>query len=382
MKNTNGLVDRVNALLDDNRRQIGELIGQSAALARETHGLLADNREQLHGTIVNLREFSATLNRRADEMSKEITSTAEELRTQIARTGDEARGTLKGGRDDLQGLLASLRATSAKAEQAADALTSVLRKVDGGTGTLGRLVNDSATVDKVDNAVDQIGGIAGKINAGQGSLGRLVTDDKLIVKLESAADSANRMLGEADRIHLFLGYRGEYLPDANGLKSYVTVKFQPRADKYYLLELVDDPAGKRTITNTTTTIDRPEGSYTLNENTVVDDKSELKVSALFAKEFGALTLRGGMIESQGGAGVDYRLFKDRASVSLDAFDFGREEGAHYKFTGKLRVYKDFFINAGVDDFGEDDRRSAFLGAGILFSDEDLKYVLSLGKYVQ
>jgi hypothetical protein len=31
---------------------------------------------------------------------------------------------------------------------------------------------------------------------------------------------------------------------------------------------------------------------------------------------------------------------------------------------------------------EEDRRSAFVGAGILFSDEDLKYLLSLSRFSQ
>lgn len=382
LRNTNGLVDRVNALLDDNRRQIAQLVGQSAALARETNALLADNREELRGTIVNLREFSATLNRRADELSREVTATAGELRSQISRTGEEVRGTLRGGREDLQGLLGSLRSASGKAEQAADALTSVLHKIDAGTGTLGRLVNDGDTLAKVDNAVDQFGGIAEKINSGQGSLGRLVTDDKLIGKLETAADSANRMLGEADRIRLFLGYRGEYLGRGGDVKNYVTMKFQPRDDKYYLLELVDDPAGRRNTTTTSTRIDRPEGGYDLNERTVVTEEGKLKFSVEFVKDFGPLSFRGGLLESQGGAGLDYRLFNDRMRLSLDGWDFSRDLGPHYKFSGRLRIYKDVFVSAGVDDFGESDRRSAFVGAGILFSDEDLKYLLSLSRFSQ
>ncbi len=378
IENTDGLVERLSALLDENRRQVAQLLGESAALARETRALIADNRDELHGAIANLREFSATLDRRAGELSDQLTRTAEEL-----------RGSLRGGREDFQGLVASLRSAAGRAEAAADALTSVLKKVDEGRGTVGQLINDDRTLERVDGAIDrvdraavQFGEIAGKINAGQGSIGRLVTDDALVTKLESTVDSANRFLGESDRMHFFLGYRGEYLERSAEIKNYVTMKFQPRDDKYYLLELVDDPAGKRSITTTTTRIDHPDGSYDLTEHTETTEEGKLKFSVQFAKDFGALTFRGGLVESQGGAGIDYRLFGDRLRLSADGWDFTRDEGPHYKVAGRLRLFKDVFLNAGVDDVAEDDLRSVFVGAGILFSDEDLKYLLTLTRFSQ
>jgi phospholipid/cholesterol/gamma-HCH transport system substrate-binding protein len=379
--------------VDDNRRRISELLGESAGMSREIRGLLADNREELHGTIANLRELTATLNRRVDELGdeaaktagqlrEESAKTAETVRGEIAKTAEELRVTLSGGREDLQGALTALKAAAGKAEQSAETLTAILRKVDGGTGTIGELVNDDASLRKVDRAVDQFGGIAEKINSGQGSIGRLVTDDRLVGKLETAVDSANRVLGEADRIRMFLGYRGEYLFRGDDVKNYVTMKFQPRDDKYYLLELVDDPAGRRSITNTTSTIERPEGGFDLNERTVVTEEGKLKFSVEFAKDFGPLTFRGGLLESQGGAGLDYRIFGDRLRLSVESWDFGREEGPHLKLSGRLKLYKDVFLSAGVDDVSEEDRRSAFVGAGILFSDEDLKYLLSLSRFSQ
>jgi phospholipid/cholesterol/gamma-HCH transport system substrate-binding protein len=390
---TNELVEQVSQLLDDNRRRISELLGESAGMSREIRGLLADNREELHGTIANLRELTATLNRRVDELGdeaaktagqlrEESAKTAETVRGEIAKTAEELRVTLSGGREDLQGALTALKAAAGKAEQSAETLTAILRKVDGGTGTIGELVNDDASLRKVDRAVDQFGGIAEKINSGQGSIGRLVTDDRLVGKLETAVDSANRVLGEADRIRMFLGYRGEYLFRGDDVKNYVTMKFQPRDDKYYLLELVDDPAGRRSITNTTSTIERPEGGFDLNERTVVTEEGKLKFSVEFAKDFGPLTFRGGLLESQGGAGLDYRIFGDRLRLSVESWDFGREEGPHLKLSGRLKLYKDVFLSAGVDDVSEEDRRSAFVGAGILFSDEDLKYLLSLSRFSQ
>lgn len=371
MQNTNALVDRLNVLLDENRRHVGELLEQSAGLARDTRALLAENRDELHGTIANLRDFSASLKARADELAAQVTRTAEDL-----------RGAVRGSREDLQAVLASLRAASGKAEQAADSLTSILKKVDDGRGTLGRLVNDETSITRIDRAVDQIGGIAEKINAGQGSIGRLVNDDKLVSSLQSSVDSINKLLGAGERTGFYLGLRSEYLFDIRDFKNYATVKLQPRPDKYYLLELIDKPTGKRSIANVQTKITRPEGDYTIEEHTVTDDVTSLTFSLQFAKDFGDLTLRGGLFESTGGIAADYRPFHDRLRLSLEGWDFDRGEGPHFKFTGRLKLYKDTFVNAGVDDLLLSDGYSAFVGVGVLFSDEDLKSLLTLSRFSQ
>ena len=124
------------------------------------------------------------------------------------------------------------------------------------------------------------------------------------------------------------------------------------------------------------------GVFDANRVSEETEEGKLKFSLQFAKDFGPLTFRGGVVESQGGAGLDYRLFGDRLRLTAEGWDFAREAGPHYKLTGRLQLYKDVFLNAGVDDLAEDDRRSVFVGAGILFSDEDLKYLLSLTRFSQ
>lgn len=369
MNNFDALVDRVNGLVDANRAGIHNAIAQIGGLTQETRGLVADNREELRATIANLRDFSATLNQRATDLSTQITATAADL-----------RGAVAAGREDLKTLMDTLRSAAAKAERAADSLNSILQKVDTGQGTIGRLVNDAGTLTGINRAVDQIGGVAEKINTGQGSLGRLVTDDKLIGKLETSVTSLNNFLTKADKIHLFLGYRGEYLARGGDLKNYVSVKIQPQPDKYYFLELVDDPAGKRSTTETTTEVQQSDGTYSVSEKTTVDDLSKLKYTVQFAKSYGDFTFRGGLLESRGGISLDYQPGGNALRFTVEGWDFGRDKGPHLKFTGRYQLYKDLYLNAGVDDWLESGNRSAFLGAGILFSDEDLKYFLTLSSF--
>ncbi len=87
-------------------------------------------------------------------------------------------------------------------------------------------------------------------------------------------------------------------------------------------------------------------------------------------------LRGGIIESKGGAGVDYYLFRDHLKLSLDAYDFTSENNVHLRFGADVRFLKHFFVTGGIDDFaharGDYD---FFVGAGIVISDDDIGSIL-------
>jgi len=65
----------------------------------------------------------------------------------------------------------------------------------------------------------------------------------------------------------------------------------------------------------------------------------LKLSLEVAKRFYDFTIRGGLIESKGGAGVDYELLDDKLKFSLEAWDFDREKDKpHLKFSTTYFFY--------------------------------------------
>jgi phospholipid/cholesterol/gamma-HCH transport system substrate-binding protein len=106
---------------------------------------------------------------------------------------------------------------------------------------------------------------------------------------------------------------------------------------------------------------------------------KLKWSALIARRFSGVTLKGGVMESTGGLGLEYELLKNRLTLGLDAFDFSREEDLppHLKLYGNYDIFKNLFVTGGVDDLIASERnlRTLFLGFGIKFADEDIKTVI-------
>ena len=269
----------------------------------ETHALVAENREELRGTIASLRDALGD---------------AQQPRGGAERRGEEdRRGAARRAARQPRGPpgaagLAALGRRAARRPRRRRSRRSWRRSrrgraPSGGSSTTRRRSTAST------RAVGDIGGIAAKINSGEGSLGRLVTDDALVLKLEGTADSAQRLLGAGDRMHFFLGYRGEYLERASALKSYVTVKLQPRDDKYYLLELIDDPGGKVTTTTTKTTVTRARRRHVHDRRRPPRRRRTTSCSSRSSSRSpsGPLTFRGGLMESQGGVGLDYRAPGDR-----------------------------------------------------------------------
>jgi len=72
-------------------------------------------------------------------------------------------------------------------------LDSIVRKIDQGEGTLGRLVNDPSLYNEVQKAANNLKTILARIERGEGSLGRMLTDASLY-------DNASRSLANLGEI--------------------------------------------------------------------------------------------------------------------------------------------------------------------------------------
>ncbi|MFH1673963.1 MAG: MlaD family protein [Pseudomonadota bacterium] len=313
--------------------------------------------------VDNLRELTETLSRTVKDNNEKVN----EMITNLTQFSKDLREVSSTNREYLNEIVANVRETSIDLEE-------VIAKVNKGKGTIGKLVNEDETVERLNDSLGSLKEISNKINNGQGTIGKLVNEDDTVEKLNETLTSINDYLQKQDTFRTYVDYRGEYLFDSEEVKSYLSLKIQPKEDKYYLVQIVDDPAGRTTTTTTRTTVNGGPTTTRVKEKTEEDG---LKFSALIAKRYYDLTLRGGIIESTGGVGLDYHFFKDQLMFSFDAFDFDSEKDPHLKFKAEFSPIRHLYITAGFDDFVSDEgNESVFLGGGISFSDEDLKTILS------
>lgn len=225
----------------------------------------------------------------------------------------------------------------------------------------------------VDETLDRVANVARKIDEGKGTIGKLVNDDETVEKLNESLDNLNNTLSGVNRLKTEIGYHVEYLGKSEDLKHYVNLTLKPRPDKYFLFEVVDDPAPDSKLLIQERQVTSAGTTSTVVTETETTDEDRFQFSAQIAKEFYDFTIRGGIIESSGGVGMDYT--KGPLGLSFSAFDFENDgaENPHLKTWTTLNVTDNFFLLGGADDFVSNQQDTDwFFGAGIQFVDEDIK----------
>jgi len=281
-------------------------------------------------TIANFREFSTAM----EELVARVDSIV------AANEGNVSQG------------LSNIREISGKLETTTDNLNQITSKIREGEGTVGKLVQSEETHKNLNDA---------------------------LVAVKEGVAGLNKALGAAERMKIDLGLRSEYLAKSAKGKAYFTLDVDPKdSPRFYRVELSSQPFGKR---KNTTTVERtvfPDGHV---EQTITDTeelRDEFAISALFGYRWKDFAIRAGLLESRGGAGIDYMALKDRLRFSADLWDFNRPGySAHAKLTSRYYLSPSVFVTGGWDDFLNRSRKadSLFFGAGLRWSDDDIKYLL-------
>jgi phospholipid/cholesterol/gamma-HCH transport system substrate-binding protein len=266
------------------------------------------------------------------------------------------------------------------------------------------------TLDKFNHNLDQVADLTGRVGRGEGTIGKLMTDDTIARNVSDITEDAGNFVRTITHLQTILGIREEYQWFSHAFKTYLSLKLQPRPDKYYLIELVDDPRGNRTYEHTLTWTQVGNGPpQPVNTDTWTRTPA-FRVTFQFAKRitlydtFG-FTGRIGVKESSGGVGVDIDAWKQRLVLSLDLFDFQAEDNPRLKIMGAIEVFRHAWLIGGVDDILNSTintpstevkpgaavtcgpstpnswcayGREYFFGAQLSFNDDDLRALLTIG----
>jgi len=239
------------------------------------------------------------------------------------------------------------------------------------------------------------------MRSGQGTVGKLLYSDEAHQRLTTALSSVDsgvtelkNTLGRLSRMQLNLGMKADYysgLPSnvegfenvGGNSRAAVTLRLIPNPDRnrFYNVELADDPRGQRRDKVTELTVTDPS---TGRSTTTITRESRFERAFVVSAQAGwtlqPLTVRVGLFDSTGGGALDYRL-NNRIRVTGEAFDFGkrRDPNPHVRLYGEYIFRQEkpntplLFISSGVDNVLNN---TAFtFGGGIRWRDDDLKYLL-------
>jgi phospholipid/cholesterol/gamma-HCH transport system substrate-binding protein len=224
---------------------------------------------------------------------------------------------------------------------------------------------------RLDSAMKNIDEITGKVNRGEGTIGKLINDEETVEGLNTAIEGVNGFLDTANRTQTSLDFNTYNLGTLGLTTTSIGVRLQPGLDRYYLIGIVDDPAGVVEKVDTKTAV---SGGSTTNVSETKTYKSKLKFNLQFAKNFYNFSVRGGIIESSGGLGLDYMFFRNKFKFTVEAFEF-----SELNLRAQLRYsfWQGMFVVAGQNDMlNRQSKQSPFLGAGFILTNDDLKILLT------
>lgn len=224
---------------------------------------------------------------------------------------------------------------------------------------------------KLDKSLDNLQAITDKVRKGEGTIGKLINDEQTVDELNSAIEGVNNYLDTAKKMQTSIDFQTAYMANTNGYRSALGIQIQPGLDRYYDIQIVDDPKGVESVTNTNT--QNSQTGSSVNHETKTE-MNKVKFTVMFAKNFFNFTLKGGLIENTGGVGVDYSVFRQRLKFSLEAFDFGH---MNLRPSARYNFFKGIYVVGGVDDaLDKRSSYSTYLGAGIFLTNDDLKALMS------
>lgn len=308
------LKDFRSTLDDEHRAAIQEMIMAFRNVGVNLDGVIVDNREDLHAAIVNFRTMSAGFSQTADTVNK-----------------------------DLPAIMARINSLSTR--------------LDNISGSLEHKLPEA--VDKFVKIEDNVSAI---LTENRSSLKDTIANAGSFFKSgEEAFGKIDSMLSNFTTSELQVAMHTDYMMRDQYGKVYLGITYLPNPETYYMFDLVSTD------------------DYT-NSIPVKHQKGETYYSLQYGKRFDNLLLRFGAIESTGGVGADYFMNHDKLKFSAEAFDFNavndfRSQRAHLKAQVRYQMLKHLELYGGWDNFLNPQSQNIFLGLGMRFIDNDLKYTL-------
>jgi phospholipid/cholesterol/gamma-HCH transport system substrate-binding protein len=293
-----------------------------------------------------------------------------------------------------------IRATMASVRKMADDLSSVTSQLKSMLGENEEDVAEGVrslkvTIDELNRSLRSLSEVAGRVERGEGTVGRLLTDERIADKVESAVAGAADLVASITSLETHVDIGTWYNVQRAANTTIVGLRLQPKPDKYYLVEVVDDGGRLERFT------ERNQDGEVIRES-IREEDNQIRITAMYAKKFfDFLVLRVGLIETTGGVGANLFFLDDRIELRSDLFDFRGPRDTlqtdalpsfylpRWRTVLKAQPIPHLYVSAGVDDvlnsvgpgglqlytrqlgYGFD----YFFGVGLTFKDDDLRAIL-------
>ena len=341
---------------DNGRTSLQNILANIEAITSDARNIIGTEKENVRQVIANLRSSTGRIDsmlERNDGRIDEVIRTVQLSMQDVRSFTTELKGMVTGpNKGRMESIIASIDDSMSNIREASNKVQLIVDKVEKGEGTLGQLVSKDETANDI----------------------------------RSTLKSIQEVLKPATKLKIDIDYKGEVRADKfdnlGRFGNHFNVRLYTRPDRFYLLGISDSPASRKA---TTVTTERSADGKTVKEiEQVGEDRNKLRYNAQFSKRFDAFAVRFGLFESYAGIAGDLYLFSDKVNASLEMFNFGDDavQGpGSTKGFARVKAYSNVFLTpnvyltGGADNIGRTPKPTAFVGAGLRFSDEDLKAVI-------
>lgn len=252
-----------------------------------------------------------------------------------------------------------------------------------------------------------IGAVADKINEGKGLIGKLINEDQTYHDLKVAVQGLKNYFSKIESLGVVFDSHFEtmYRPAENfkykDSKGYFDLRIHPSEDRFYIMQMSGslkgtikrkdveiiryDANGDVLKASNLNLSDDYKWAHPSKYQVIEQERDTVKYGFQFGKTFQETAFRFGLFESTFGVGLDYDIpfnsDKFRWVTTFEAFDFrGRDrindERPHLKWLNRVFFLRNFYFDFGADDFISKHNANAFMGLGLRFGDDDIKYFVS------
>ncbi len=308
---------------DEHRKAIQDAIIAFRDVGVNLNGVVIDNREDLHAAIANFKTMSAGFSQTADTVNK-----------------------------DLPAIMARI-----------DSLTT---RMDNISGSLEHTLPEA--VSKFVGIEENVSTILAENRAGLKTT--IDSAGSFFKSAEGAFDKVDTLLSNFTTSELQVAMHTDAMMRDGYGKIYLGVTYLPNPETYYMFDLVSTD------------------DYTANALAPGPHvKGTRYYSLQYGKRFDNTLLRFGSIESTGGLGIDYFMNHDKLKFSAEAFDWNaindvRGTNVHLKAQARYQMLKHLELYGGWDNFLNPQSQNVFMGLGLRFIDNDIKYLSGASSFAK
>lgn len=402
--NINGITGELNRFLNGENgkppplealtKDLPRLVATVDDILRDVQKVIRGNDDQFKQMVANVQRITADI--------AELTSSGDAKNPVLVQKLDENGQAIvdKDGKPVMVPDEGDLRATMRSVRRIADDLTQVTSQLKSLLGDNGDKVASGVsdlqnTITELNRTLVSLSEVAGRVERGEGTVGRLLTDEKIADKVETAVSGAADFVTSLTSLETHVDVGSWYNFNRERTTTTLSLKLQPKPDKFYLVEIVEDGGNLERLVRTT-----QEGDET--RSSIREEDNQIRITAMFAKRFfDFLVLRAGLIETTGGVGANVFFFDDRLELRSDVFGTrGPRDGLvtddiglylpRWRTVLKAQPIPHLYLSAGVDDVlnGYDPAGGFrlyndvdgygfdyFFGVGLTFKDDDLRSIL-------